>query len=343
MATHLVYRCLVMRICSICIFAFLASLCWVNPAVALPKVMFICSYHPDMPWVQEYRKVFVDEMGGKAEFIPFYLDYKRLPKEQSQARAEEAFNLFMETKPDLVVLADDFAVESLGRRINLMGTPVVFLGVNNNPRNYLGDMRLATGVLERPLVKRSIVFIHEMFDNDIGKCLILFDNGKTANLIVNGYFGHKRQMNLSRVWTDIRLVNEFEEWQRLVREAPANGYDIIIVGLYHTLRNRASEHVSDDVVIRWTSEHSRVPIFGIWDFSIGQGKAVGGLVNSATPQGREAAKLALKILQGADPQALAPVTAEGGRFVFSKSELKRWGLSIPNNFYHVGDSVQLVD
>jgi ABC-type uncharacterized transport system substrate-binding protein len=138
-------------------------------------------------------------------------------------------------------------------------------------------------------------------------------------------------------------LNSFEEWENAILDIPQEGYNILIIGLYHTLRDNESSHVPDDYVIRWSSEHSSVPLFGIWDFTIGKGKAVGGLVNTGFQQGRAAAEIVLQIFNGAEPQTIHPVTAEEGRFLFSRHELQRWGLTIPDQFYNVQSELQLVD
>lgn len=306
-------------------------------------VLVVSSYHPEMPWVAEYSSEIVEGLEGKAEVSFLYLDSKRLDTKQSEAKAKQAFDTYVREKPDVVVLGDDFAVDHLGQKIASAGTPVVFLGVNNNPRAYFDDMMMATGVLERPLLKRSLLFIIDLIGKKTEKCLILFDDSKTANLIVNAFFGKERNVMLSGVKTQIKLVNDFEQWKRLVREAPEKEFDILMVGLHHTLRDENAEHVNDDRVIRWTSSQSELPIFGVWDFSIGNGKAIGGLVNSAIPQGREAVKLITKILNGASPNQLPPVTAEEGRFVFSRHELHRWGFEIPESFYDVHSNLRTVD
>ena len=57
---------------------------------------------------------------------------------------------------------------------------------------------------------------------------------------------------------------------------PKKGYDVILLGLYHTLRDDTGKHVEAEKVLEWTSENTPVPSFAFWDFLLGPRKAIGG-------------------------------------------------------------------
>ena len=85
------------------------------------------------------------------------MDNKRLPKEQFAERADLAWKYIQSQAPQLVILADDNAVNLLHQRLNDSLIPVVYLGVNMNPREYhLNEHKRFTGVIERPLLRRSL-------------------------------------------------------------------------------------------------------------------------------------------------------------------------------------------
>lgn len=316
----------------------------VSPADAQEKqIMVINSYHAEYPWVISHNTALNEQLEGKATLSFHYLDSKRLSRAESAAKATRILKIFKERRPDMVVLTDDFALKELGNAIMLEGIPVVFLGINANPRDYLGAMTLATGVLERPLLKRSIVYIKDILGDDFEKCLVLFDSGTTAHSLMKTVFHGKSSSTFSYITTDIKLHRTFEEWKEAVQTAKMTGYNAIILGLYHTLVDEQGNHAPDEQVARWTSINSPVPVFGFWDFSIGKGKALGGLVLYGAPQGEEAAKLVLKILAGRSPHTVQPVTAEHGRFKFSRSELKRWNIELPTYFDSPNEPLIFVD
>lgn len=307
------------------------------------RVMVINSYHADYPWVIAHNDALKERLADKAIQSFYYLDSKRLSPSESLAKAKGMLKTVKESRPDLIILADDFALKELGNEIMLDGIPVVFLGINTNPRMHIGDMTLATGVLERPLLKRSIVYIKDIMEDDLKKCLVLFDNGTTAASTMETVFRGKHSNVFSRTSTDITLLQTFNEWKQTVLTAKDNGYSVIILGLYHTLVDDKGNHVPDEQVATWTSANSPVPVFGFWDFAVGKGKAIGGLILSGAPQGEEAAKLALKVLDGQTPNTLEPVHAEHGRFIFSRSELKRWNITLPAYFDSPNEPLIFVD
>lgn len=315
-----------------------------TPAFAAkPKVFVINSYHASYPWVQSHNEALQNELGDTATLSFHYMDTKRISPDQHDQRATLAMEEYWSTKPDLVVLTDDNALRLLGSRISNAGTPVVYLGINENPRQYISHSTKATGVLERPLLKRSIVFIKELLHGRLNKCLVMFDNGSTSCAIVKNTFGGKDSMNFADTTVDLQLVATFFQWKTHVLASKQMKYDAIILGLFHTLVDEEGNHVPDAMVSQWTSENSPVPVFGFWDFAIGKRKAIGGLVLAGEPQGREAAKLIKRVLAGEDPMTVEPVTAEHGRFVFSRSQMKRWGITIPANFVHPGEELIYVD
>ncbi len=65
--------------------------------------------------------------------------------------------------------------------------------------------------------------------------------------------------------------------------------------------------------------------------SVGAGKALGGLVLSGEQQGKDAALIIKDILAGKPVSKIRPKAAEKGRFIFSRSEVNKWRLTIPES------------
>ena len=100
--------------------------------------------------LQQYLK-------GEHHISHLYLDTKRQPHQDPERLVSQGMAAYQARKPALVVLGDDNAISALARPIAALGTPVVFLGMNENPRpKGLVGHPLITGVLERPLLKRNI-------------------------------------------------------------------------------------------------------------------------------------------------------------------------------------------
>lgn len=301
------------------------------PAMAA-TVLVISSYHADYPWDSSYMEGLRSVLGEQHRILRVEMDTKRLPKSEYQRKADEAWARFESEKPDLVVLADDNALSFLGRKIDATGTSSVFLGINSHPREAgIDKMRHMTGVLERPLFKRSVLEIRRIMRNKLAKVLILFDSGNTSTTAVAEAFAGRMSDQIGEVQADIKLVATKAEWHETVLGAKDAGYDAIIVGLYQTLVDEQGIHQNPEEILAWTANNTPVPDFAFWDFSIGKDKAIGGLVLFGRSQGEEAGKMAQRILAGTPPKTISPVIGEKGRYLFSKSGMAKWRLELPDN------------
>ncbi|WP_421902381.1 ABC transporter substrate-binding protein [Maridesulfovibrio sp.] len=295
---------------------------------ARPKVLLIESYHAEYAWDQEQRAGLESVFQGQVEFFDFEMDTKRLPTSAYMERADQAWLYYLKIKPDVVVLSDDNAMMLLAGRFLKTKTPVVYMGINNNPRNYAPLGKNITGVLERPLYKRTVSYLKELLKIGDGKVLILLDKGTTSEAFKASVFKDSDSMFVSGIETDILLLSSFDKWKQAVKEAQGNGYKAIVIGLYHRIFKKGI-HVASEDVLEWTSEHSPVPVFAFWEMSVGKGKAVGGMVMSGEEQGRAAGKIVMEILGGSAPCSIAPVIPTQGDFVFSRHELERWKIRLP--------------
>jgi len=293
------------------------------------NILVIESYHAQYPWDMSYKEGLEEILGFKYNLIFFQMDTKRVDKSKYQEMADLAWKRYEQLNPALVILGDDNALKYLGYKFTKTETKVVYLGINNNPRNYsLSGYKRITGILERPLLKRSLMSISKL--TPLKKVLVLFDSGTTSNVTLKESFYSKKSQVLRGIQVDIKLVDKFNDWKKLVLSAKDNAYDIIIVGLYHTITDKYDNHVDANEVLTWTSQNTPIPPFSFWDFTVGDNKTIGGYVLFGREQGLEAGKMALKLLSHTGDSLLMPKIAQRGRFLFSKYQLEKWNLDTKN-------------
>ncbi len=300
------------------------------PVTAARTVILVVeSYHAEYAWDASYTQALREALGSDCRLEFFRMDTKRLPPSRHAAMAQAAWERYLALKPDLVVLGDDAAVRHLVPRLVGTTTPVVFLGLNNNPRAYYdtATVKNITGVLERPLLKRNLILARRLV-GDVKRVLVLFDTDVTSQVVLAESFEGKNRQTIDGIDVELKLVGDLETWKRTVREAKGN-YDILVAGLYQTLKDRDGRSVDPEDVIRWTSANTPIPPFGFWDFAVGADKTIGGLVLYGSEQGRTSAVLVRKILAGAEPASLGPVTASRGSLLFSRSQLRKHRLVLP--------------
>ncbi len=304
-------------------------------------ILVIESYHAGYPWDASYKKGLENILGNDYSLVYFEMDTKRLPASQYEERAQLAFEKYEKTDPILVILGDDNALKFVGPKLAKTKTPVVYLGVNNNPRDYgANKFENITGVLERPLMKRSIIYLSELIEPKPKKILILFDSGNTSKISVHEMFNDQTSVTVVGVQIDLKLIGEWAEWKKTVLSTKLKGYDAIVVGLYQTIVDEEGKHVKAIDIINWTSQNTTVPPFGFWDFTVGANKTVGGLVLFGQTQGEAAAKMAQQILAGKSPRTIPPMMGKKGRFFFSKSQLEKWEIMLPDNISSKADFIE---
>ncbi|MFW5498158.1 MULTISPECIES: ABC transporter substrate-binding protein [unclassified Maridesulfovibrio] len=275
-----------------------------------------------------------------ADVFCHYLDFKRLSKEQAERNVEAVKNILVEQKPTVVVLTDDYALKYLGQFLVDRDIPVVFLGINGNARGYVKNIRKITGVFERPLVKRSVAYLTEIVGP--GKYLVLMDDSLSSRVFVQESLRGDQSFNVSGTHADILLIQNFRGWQEQVKAASDAGYSCIIIGTYHIFKDKQGNHIPSTEVIKWTSKHAPVPVFALWDFSVGQGKAVGGYVLSGIAQGREALRMVKRILAGEKTESIQPVIGKRGQLLFSGPEMTRWNITIPESLSSKGFQIKII-
>ncbi|QBF83804.1 hypothetical protein EXU30_14745 [Shewanella maritima] len=288
------------------------------------ELVFIHSYHFEYPWVVEYREGF-NRVIADASVHEFEMDTKRRPPSEFAQVTEQAWQFIQAKQADVVVLADDNALKHVGPKLVEHRIPFVFLGINANPRQYIAMTEFSSGVLERPLLKRSAVLVTKVMPK-VKKVLVMMDKSVTSDAIIDSSFDSQLRQSLSGVEVDIVGAQDYSHWQQLVERAPEQEFDAIIVGVYARLKEHG-RHVPIDEVTRWTSANSELPVFAFWSYSVGKDKAIGGLLISALEQGETAASHVNTFLRTGKMPAIA--TPKRGAFVFSQAELARWGIVLP--------------
>ncbi|MCG9740442.1 hypothetical protein L1D32_20050 [Shewanella insulae] len=306
-------------------------LLWASLPVSAAKLMFIHSYHEGYPWVQDYRRAILGNIREPTKMTEIYLDSKRLPRDVYVKHADKAWKAIKRDKPDIILLADDNAISLLSGRIATTNIPVVFLGLNTNPRDHrLLAYRQFTGILDRPLFKRSILLVDSLIPTvENKKLLILSDNSTTSRAAFGHISKDFKPIKIGKITIDFTLTNSTTEWQQTVLNAKKAGYHGIFVALYHTLMTPDGSYMDPNELIAWIVNNAPVPHFGFWDFTIGKEANTGGYVLNGYEHGLLATKLINRLLAGEKAADLGYIVDSKGMFRFSRSGVARWNLSIP--------------
>ncbi|WP_295891083.1 ABC transporter substrate binding protein [uncultured Vibrio sp.] len=306
-------------------------------SVLADSALVIESYHSEYAWDKSYLKGITSTLNGRVDIDTFQMNTKRLPESEYELMADRAYEHYLRVNPELVILGDDNAFRLMYPRLYNEPVSIVFLGINSNPRTLLNQYKgqaSITGVLEQPLFVKTMAEIGGLLNDGNKKVRIMFDSGVTSKIAIEFMKSHAQSISKNLdIEIEVLAIATQSEWQDAINSAPEEGVSAIIVGLYHTIVDSNGANVAADQIVNWTNHNSKVPLFGFWDFSIGPGKAAGGVVLFGELQGKQAAELVIRILDGESADSIPIQVGRQGKAIYSIEEMKRWKIAPPKNWH----------
>jgi PAS domain S-box-containing protein len=227
------------------------------------------------------------------------------------------------TSFSVIICTDDDAFNFVNRNSQTLfrGVPIIFCGVN-----YIDEALLAagrhrfTGVVEAfdiPTTLRTALRLHP----DTKKIVVINDRTTT---------GQANRKILDALLSEFTGKVEFEfiedrtmaELQAAV-QALSSGTLLLLM----TFNRDSSGEVFDyNRSIAMISRVAGIPIYGVWDFYLGRG-IVGGMLTSGRDQGKTAAEIALRVVDGEPVENIPVIARSPNRFMFDFNQLQRFGIA----------------
>ena len=300
------------------------------------RVLLVQSYHTGYEWTDSItRGVRMALPLNEVSLEVFYMDTKRHSDEKWKIQlGAEARRIVSDWNPAVVIAADDnaqafFAKHYVGdERVSL-----VFCGVNNEPEDYGYPAKNITGVLERPHFTSCLEYFQRIMPSAT-RIAIVTDNSETSR----GALRYMREIPEGMTLVSQQIPSTLDEWQVAIRECQAQA-DAIVVYNYHTLTvPEKITSVPASEVMEWTLKNSTLPLIGFLAFSMDEG-ALCGYAESGVEQGREAGKMARRILQGERPADIPIAIAVEGQSIVNLKTARRLGIVVPDDVIQTTDLV----
>ncbi len=301
-----------------------------NPVEELPRrVLVLHSYHAGFSWTDSIQKGIegaLDQQDIPVQLYVDYLDTKRQP--DLSYRQQTLPQLYEEKlgrlKFDILIVSDNHAFDfaKAHHKTLFKGIPVVFCGVNNYQPSWTKGFPQFTGVAEYPSFQDTLKLLQGL-------------HPKVSDVIVigslKGTTGQKNRQLLKAaealVGGDLKLTYWDDLATRDLATRLAKLPETHSVLLTSVVRTPDAEVLDFPATARFVRENSPVPVYGLWDFFLGEG-IVGGKLVSGADQGRIAAELAIQVLEGASPPQLPIIYSAANRYKFDFRELERFDLSL---------------
>jgi PAS domain S-box-containing protein len=313
------------------------------------RVLYLNSYHRGYIWsdgIEQGLRERLKASGRKVDLYIEFLDTQRYPEHDHFPALAEVFAMkHRKTTYDAIVVSDNdaftFAIKY--RERIFPKTPLIFCGYNSFRPEVLKGITNVTGVNEEV-----------DFTGTIDMALAVQPKTEALVFITSDYYA-SGQRNQERVETrivpayrDRYKVSQFKNLylrdmeQRLAQLPPRT----LVFVFGAPLDNRDGPlFVPSPEYYRRVAEASTVPVYSYWDFTLNTG-VMGGRIITGPDQGRMAADLALKVLDGMPVDNIPVVMETPTSKVFDFNAMERFGISEtslppgsivinrPDTFYH---------
>ncbi|MBN1404706.1 MAG: response regulator [Opitutales bacterium] len=291
------------------------------------NILIINSYHPAYNWTAWQEQSFVSTLREWNPYIQIYTEYLDA-KRVSAESFEEDFFLMLEEKYkdiplDLIYASDDVAMEMCIRnkeRICDATTPVIGSGINDEGLLDRSQDAYTSGILEKLHAKEVLSFAMEANPN-ASRVVILSDNT---------HVGHDTARNVrlevERVCSLPIVDNPDLSWnQMLDYVAGQDENTIFLIAIY--MVDAKGLYLDTSRVASELGARAKAPLYVFSEAYLWNPGATGGFVNRAEDQGREAAMLAERVLDGVPIRELPAYAISAPQWVFDYNSLERFGIS----------------
>jgi signal transduction histidine kinase len=334
----------------ILIFSFLAS-AFAQQEPVKKSVLVLNSYNPDYWWtgsiVDGVKSTLKDEVKKGLGLHTWYMYSHRRIDEKHFDNFSRFYKHSMDKRSqrfDVVITSDNIALEFVLRyRKELFDRiPVVFCGVNNFSEEMLEGDGLVTGVVEQDTMEQTVEIALKLHPK--ARQVVLFREDRASPIMDERLRKLEKRFAERAKFITKRFVEPTEE--EFVRELEKYGSESII--LFMSTFAKTEDLLRFRNIRPIIQKRCKAPIYVLSERWFRYAPIMGGKFNSAFHQGKIAAEMALRILNGEDVRNIPLLSGVAARYIFDYRTLKHFGIPFsrlpkeetviinePESFYYV--------
>lgn len=293
------------------------------------RIMHVMSFDSPWRWTDGQFAGFKEGLGADvgAEYKVFQMDVKRNgSREAKEQKGREARAIIDAWKPDLLYTSDDDAQEFVARHYLNQKLPIVFSGVNKEPREHgFEGAPNVTGVLEQEHFVESVMLLRSLAPQ-IRRLAVISDTGiQWPPVIARIRAAMDRLPGMTLAAVD--QVKTFEEFKDRLGAYPAVADAVVQLGIFN-LAGRDGRNVRYQEVQKWAATHGTLPDTSFWIDRVHFG-VLASVTLSEREQGLAAGRLARAILRdGQAPGSLPMRPTVKGHPALNLARAKQLGLAV---------------
>jgi two-component system, cell cycle sensor histidine kinase and response regulator CckA len=294
--------------------------------VDIKRVLVLHSYHKGLGWtdsISEGIETALKKSEAPVEIFYEFMDTKRIFDETYLAELAKLYRYkYRKRRFDAIISSDDHAFRFLLAHQEKLfpQTPVVFCGVNFFKDDFIAGTDYFTGVVESFSIQGTIDGALAI-DPEIRRIYAVVDktvtgqaNRKLLDAVIPKYAGRLQ----------FKYITDMD--MRQVRETVSRLPDKSMVLLLSYTSDRSGNTFSLEQSAELVCRASNRPVFGFWDFYLNHG-IVGGMLTTGISHGSEAAKMALRIMNGEKPADIPVLRESPNRYIYDDAEMRKFGIS----------------
>lgn len=290
------------------------------------NILIINSYNPGFQWTDDETSGILTSLSSQDSQYNIsteYLDWKSYPTEENLNNAYNSMKLkYSQEIIDVIICTDDSAFSfALKNRNELFSNaPIVFCGVNTKGLLGISENQVNfTGVLEEIDPEQNIRAALNINPN-IKNIYLIYDNTEsgrsTGELCINAAKNINCNLNVESLnYLSTNNILEF------ISKIDKNS--MVLETSYFT--DVDGNDVNYQMFCQNLNNASPVPIYNLFDFSLGHGIFGGNLIIGKL-QGEEAGILAMRILNGESASSIAITDRKTNKYIFDYNIMKKYNL-----------------
>lgn len=313
---------------------FIISEINVGASVQPINVLILNSYQKGLSWTDDQTEGIINvlkESEIKCNIAVEYMDWKNYPDQENLNKLYEHLKYkYINKSIDIILTSDDAAMNfALKNREEIFSNaPVIFSGLNNfSSVEITGSYENVTGVFE-VIDPENTIEAALKINPKLENVYVLFDDSESGILI-----GKQTINSINSVYPQLKVLTlRGKELEDVLNEVEQiSGESIILITTYYLEGNGVVAGFEE--FCRLVSQNSRVPVYDIFEFGIGNG-VIGGSMVSGKVEGESAGRMAVKFLNGTSISDIPMEKTKKARFIFDYNELRRFNIplkSIPKD------------
>lgn len=297
------------------------------------EVLLVHSYDKSYKWSDDISKAIEStfEEYKNVTLTTIYMDTKRVATPVYFKRLYELYKeQFKERKFDLIIASDNHALEFLNQHLDELfpNTPLLFCAINNFDMALVSNIERVTGVIEQVDLEKNFQLIRRLHPK-LERLVIINDYSVTGLQMKKELEPYIKKYSQYFQIEYLGNINMEEIKQKVSQE---KGETVLLFVLL--FKDKTGKFFTYKESLKDIKQISAVPIYGLWDFYLGNG-VIGGFVTSAKGQGEAVASMALEYLIKNRPIEDIPILQKSpNEYIFDYNELKRFKMNIEP---HVGE------